>query len=145
MMKVNINDHLFFGMDREQEELFIMLYISIHSVLNILNMFSIWYLFKWVSFYLPAIKSKPKPQVGKVKGNIGKGMANNVNPIPAAPYNFIEEQEETISQYSSNIKPHGRNAKNSSLKIQTMTILWRTRPFRMFIINLIVPNIAIFN
>ena len=57
---------------------------------------------------LQAIKSKPKPQVGK--GNKGKGKAKNVNPIPAAPYTFIEEQEETISQYSSNIKLHGRNA-----------------------------------
>ena len=55
-------------------------------------------------------QTKPKPQVGKVKGNKGKVKANNVNLIPAAPYNFIEEQEETISQYSSNIKPHGRNA-----------------------------------
>ena len=39
----------------------------------------------------------PKPQVGMGKGNKGKGKAKNVNPIPAAPHNFTEEQEEAIA------------------------------------------------
>lgn len=66
-MKVNSN-YNFLGIDREQEGLFIMLNIPIRYVLNILNKSSIWYIFRWVNFYLP-----PCNQV-KAQATSGQGQ-----------------------------------------------------------------------